>query len=71
MPSIPGIKHNSAIRALLEAGFRIARQGRKHVVLTDGSRVLTIPRSNPINAFTMGGIVKDAGLSVAQFKSLL
>ena len=71
MPSIPGINHRSAIRALKKAGFRIAREGGKHVIMTNGERFLTIPRKNPINAYTMGGIVRDAGLSVEQFKSLL
>ena len=70
MPKLPGINHRDAIRALEKAGFRIAREG-KHVVLTDGTRILTIPRSNPVNPFTMGGIVRDAGLTVEQFKKLL
>jgi len=39
--------------------------------MTDGDRILTIPRHNPVNAFTMGGIVKDAGLSVEEFRKLL
>ncbi len=30
--------------------------------MSDGVRILTIPRHNPINAFTMGGIVRDAAL---------
>jgi hypothetical protein len=30
-----------------------------------------IPRHNPINAITMGGIVRDAGLTLEQFKELL
>ncbi len=30
-----------------------------------------IPRSNLINAFTMGGIIRDAGLSIEEFKNLL
>ncbi len=58
------------MRALGKAGFRIARQG-KHIVMTDGVRILTIPRHNPVNAFTMGGIVRDAGLTVEEFKKLL
>jgi len=70
MPKVPGVHHKKAIRALEKAGFRIARQG-KHVVMTDGTRILTIPRHNPINAFTMGGIVRDSGLSVQEFKKLL
>jgi hypothetical protein len=39
--------------------------------MSDGSRILTIPRANPVNAFTMGGIVRDAGLTVEAFKKLL
>ena len=59
MPKIPGINHLEAVRALEKAGFRIVRQG-KHVVMSDGVRILTIPRHNPVNALTMGGIVQDA-----------
>jgi len=39
--------------------------------MSDGVCILTIPRHNPVNAFTMGGIARDAGLSVDQFKKLL
>ena len=70
MPKIPGINHLAAVRALEKAGFRIVRQG-KHVVMSDGVRILTIPRHNPVNAFTMGGIARDAGLSVEEFKKLI
>ena len=42
-----------------------------YLPMTDGNRILTIPRHNPVNAFTMGGIVRDAGLSVEDFKKLL
>jgi len=67
---IPGIDHPAAVRALQKVGFRIIRQG-KHIVMSDGSRILTIPRSNPVNAYTMGGIVRDAGLTPEEFKDLL
>ena len=70
MPKLPGVSHQSAVRALEKAGFRILRQG-KHVVMTDGTRILTIPRANPINAYTMAGIVRDAGLTLEQFRELL
>ncbi|HEV7903217.1 MAG TPA: type II toxin-antitoxin system HicA family toxin [Pyrinomonadaceae bacterium] len=69
MPKIPGINHLQAVRALEKAGFRVVRQG-KHIVMSDGTRILTIPRHNPVNAITMGGIVKDAGLTVEEFKKL-
>ena len=70
MPRVPGINHLLAVRALERAGFRVARQS-KHVIMTDGQRIITIPRHNPVNAFTMGGIVRDAGLTVEQFRKLL
>jgi predicted RNA binding protein YcfA (HicA-like mRNA interferase family) len=65
-----GVNHLNAVRALEKAGFRIARQG-KHIIMTDGSRVLTIPRHNPVNAITMGNIVRDAGLTNDDFRKLL
>jgi predicted RNA binding protein YcfA (HicA-like mRNA interferase family) len=70
MPKLPGVPHQKAVRALEKAGFRIARQG-KHIVMTDGTRILTLPRHNPVNAYTMAGIVRDAGLSIEAFKKLL
>jgi len=55
---------------LRKAGWQIARQG-KHVVMVKDGEFITIPRHKPINAFTMGGIVLDAGLTIEEFKRLL
>ena len=71
MPKLPGINHLDAVRALEKTGFRIARQGEHIVMTNDDGRIVTIPRHNPVNAFTMGGIVRDAGLTIDQFKALL
>ena len=70
MPKIAAVNHQAAVRALQKAGFRVLRQG-KHIVMTDGTRILTIPRNNPVNAFTMGGIVRDVGLTPDEFRALL
>jgi len=70
VPRVPGINHQQAVRALQKAGFRIIREG-KHIVMFNGERMITIPRHNPVNAFTMGGIVQDAGLTVEAFRKLL
>ncbi len=70
-PKLAGVRHRRAIRALERAGFTVAREGKKHVVMTDGARILTIPRANPINAMTMGGIIRDAGLTIEKFRELL
>jgi len=70
VPKLPGINHLDAVRALEKAGFRIIRQS-KHIVMSDGTRILTIPRNNPVNAYSMGGIVQDAGITIDEFRRLL
>jgi predicted RNA binding protein YcfA (HicA-like mRNA interferase family) len=67
---IPGVPHLKAVRALEKAGFRVVRQS-KHIVMSDGVRILTIPRHDPVNAFTLGGIVRDSGLTEEEFRKLL
>jgi predicted RNA binding protein YcfA (HicA-like mRNA interferase family) len=67
---LPGIPHLHAVRALEKAGFHIVRQA-KHIVMSNGSRILTVPRNNPVNAYTMAGIVRDAGLTLEEFRKLL
>lgn len=70
MPKLPGVNYLTAVRAFKKAGFRVAREG-KHTVMTDGVRIIVIPRHNPVNAYTMAAIVRDAGLTVAAFEELL
>jgi len=77
VPKLPGIPHKRAIKAFKKAGFRILREG-KHTTMSDERRIITIPRANPIkpranpiNAYTMGGIIKDAGLTIEEFKRML
>jgi len=67
---IAGIAHLRAVRALERAGFRIVRQG-KHIVMSDGKRIVTIPRHNPVNANTMAVIVRGAGMTPEEFRKLL
>lgn len=45
MPKIPGVSHQEAVRALRKAGFEVKREGRKHIVMSDGVRIITIPRA--------------------------
>ncbi len=59
-----------AVRALRKAGFKVVRQG-KHIVLTDGERLLTIPRAKRLNPYTLRGIIRGAGLGDKAFGYLL
>jgi predicted RNA binding protein YcfA (HicA-like mRNA interferase family) len=70
VPKIAGVNHRDAVRALEKARFKVVRQS-KHIVMSDGTRIVTIPRHDPVNAFTMGGIARDAGLTVDAFRALL
>jgi predicted RNA binding protein YcfA (HicA-like mRNA interferase family) len=62
MPKLPGINHKRAVKAFEKSGFWVARK-RKHITMTNGIRIITIPRSNPVDAYTMAGIIKDAGMT--------
>jgi predicted RNA binding protein YcfA (HicA-like mRNA interferase family) len=70
MPKLPGISHAQAVRVFGKIGFRVVREG-KHTIMSNGKVRLTLPRHNPINAFTMADIAQDAGLSPEQFRDLL
>jgi predicted RNA binding protein YcfA (HicA-like mRNA interferase family) len=69
MPKLPGVNHLRAVKALEKAGFHIDRQ-RKHIFMPKGSVRVVLPRNNPVDAYTMA-IVRDAGLTIEQFKDLL
>jgi predicted RNA binding protein YcfA (HicA-like mRNA interferase family) len=70
MPKLPGVNHQRAVKAFEKAGFWVVREG-KHISMTNGQRIIIIPRNNPVNSFTMAGIVKDAGFTIEEFKKLL
>jgi len=70
VPKLPGISHKRVQRAFEKLGFVVVREGQ-HIVMSDGSRFVTIPRHNPVNAYTLGAIVTGVGLTVAEFKKLL
>lgn len=71
MPKLPGVPHLRAVRALEKAGFVAVREGSKHIVMSRGLAFVTIPRHDPVNAYTMGGIVKAAGMTIEEFRKLL
>ena len=54
----------------MRVGYRVEREGR-HVIMTNGTVDLVIPRNNPINGYTMGGLIVRTGLTVPQFRDLL
>lgn len=65
----PDLSSERIVRALRKAGFHVASQG-KHIVLSDGERRVTVPRHPRVNPYTLRAIIRDAGLTDAQFKAL-
>lgn len=63
MPKLPGINHLRAAKA----GFRIDRQS-KHIFMSKNKLHVVVPRNNPVDAYTMAAIVRDASLTIDQFK---
>ena len=70
MPKIPGINQKDAVRVFEKRGYKVVRQSG-HIVMSNGKTRLIIPRHNPINAITLGGIAKAAGLTPDEFRNLL
>lgn len=62
----PRISHQRAVRAFQRAGFRVVRQG-KHISMWDGVSMITIPRNDPVDPWTLKGIIRDAGLTIEEF----
>ena len=58
------------MRVFQKLGYRVVRESG-HLILSNGTQRLVIPRHNPANAITMGAIAIDAGLTPQQFRELL
>ena len=75
MPRQPVVNGREIIRALQRAGFVIDRQNGSHVVLIsqDGEREASVPRhgGRDLPVGTVRGIIKDAGVTVEEFRRLL
>ena len=62
--------NQDAVRVFEKLGYRIIRQSG-HIIMSNSETRLTIPRANPVDAFTMGAIARDAGLTPDEFRRLL
>jgi hypothetical protein len=69
LPAIPGKNHQRVVAAFEKIGYSVIRQSG-HIIMSDGTSRLDIPRGNPINAFTMYRIARKAGLTREQFEEL-
>jgi len=72
---ITSLSYRKVINALQRAGFVVVRQKGSHIRLQKRTKEkvikLTVPAHTTIKKTTLNRIIKDAGLSVEEFKGLL
>jgi len=73
MPKLPVCSGSNAIRAFMQAGWKVARQKGSHVSLTkEGSRaILTVPLHHELAPGTLRKLIRLSGLTVEEFSKYL
>ena len=59
------------VAVLRKLGFVVARQRGSHIVLSRGEDILVVPNHDPVAKGTTRALIKDAGITVAEFSHLL
>jgi predicted RNA binding protein YcfA (HicA-like mRNA interferase family) len=75
MAKLPVVTGDRVVKAFSKAGWIVARQKGSHVIMVkEGSPViLTVPvhKNKPVKRGTLRDLIKDAGLTVEEFRKLL
>ena len=75
MTKVPSLNYDQVIRALRRDGWVIVRQRGSHIRLQKSTRMetlkLVVPAHRPIKRSTLSHILKQADLTVSQFKKLI
>jgi len=74
MPGLPVISWLKVVKALTKIGYKIDHQTGSHIILRqekEPHRRLTIPKHKEIAKGTLSGIIRQAGLTRAEFMKLL
>lgn len=74
MSELPRISGREVVRALGKLGYVKDRQSGSHIILRNEHpphRRLTVPDHAEIAKGTLRGLIREAGLTVAEFRALL
>ena len=71
MPRLPLVSGAEIVRALERIGFVVLRQRGSHIILRRGSMGCVVPNHREIKLGTLGGILKQAGISADEFLEAL
>ena len=71
MPRLPRVSGAETVRALERLGFVVLRQKGSHIILRRGSTGCVVPNHREIKIGTLGGVLKQAGVSAEEFLEAL
>ena len=75
MSEVPNLPYTEIIKALQRAGFIVVRQRGSHIRVQKRMQTriikITVPAHKPVKKGTLTRIIKDAGLTLEEFKKLL
>ncbi|MBM3173215.1 MAG: type II toxin-antitoxin system HicA family toxin [Chloroflexi bacterium] len=73
MPRLPVVSGREAVHVFNKVGWQISRQEGSHIILTKSGNpvVLAVPDHREVRRGTLRSLIRQAGLTVEEFKSLL
>ncbi|MGH3679773.1 MAG: type II toxin-antitoxin system HicA family toxin [Natronosporangium sp.] len=71
-PALADVPFRKVIQALSRAGFEKVRTKGSHEVFRDAAgRVVVVPKHHVVKRGTLASILRQAGLTVSEFRDLL
>ena len=73
MPRLPVVSGKEAVRAFTKVGWQVSRQEGSHIILSKSGNpvILVMPDHREVRRGTLRSLIRQAGLAVKEFKSLL
>ena len=71
MPKFPGLSGTELVSALEKLGFSKVRQSGSHVVMRRESAGCVVPNHKELKVGTVNGVLRQAGVSADELKSVL
>ena len=73
MPPLPVVSGRAAVAAFGRADWQLARQSGSHIILTKPgvARNLSVPDHHTLRRGTLRTLIRQAGLTVAEFADLI
>ena len=69
MPKLPRLSGAEAVRKLERLGFMVVRQRGSHIIMRRGTSGCVVPIHRELKVGTLAGILRQAGVSTADFIS--